>query len=558
MCVGIVADGSGAAEATDKPVSSSTPTTSAAIVPQRGVSVNGFSSGRCLAGRPAMAPALTQAPTPHQRCCPPPSNSHKLLLVNKSGLKTTSDVEEQLVWPSSQCCGDGGGGSGGLKSHSRSTNRNNKKKTILSDREIARSDEVPKSRGTADSSGNGGGGIPGQQALDHHHPPTVKSPGPDHSRDCEVGTVAPPQPPTNGGGTTTPSPPISRTSLNGTANSPTTMGLQPTSPGDRMDLDSSPLQAPKTDWSSTTVPDPSNPTSLEEDGIVSTHVGEGEEEEHSVEDVILDVIKSMEAGDHQPSCLGLSEAEQQLLRDAVAFLPETGSSNSNSNVSAPTTTTAIVFDKAAEVERRLAEARSKQQAIEARCQSLLRKAGRLQSRHVSRHVADQVSNFVAFARDTLSLGGTSGGRHAGGPGTANLYGWAEDGRLPTREEVRNIPTATLVNLVSRLQAPPVSYLSNRRYFGLPSKSSGSQQQHHAARHQQLSSQVAETLEEVAGLWEAQLRYIQRCDDPDATESSSGGESEDDTPAHLQTGAELGLNDPTNLESTPTPIKPVST
>lgn len=40
---------------------------------------------------------------------------------------------------------------------------------------------------------------------------------------------------------------------------------------------------------------------------------------------------------------------------------------------------------------------------------------------------------------------------SGGVGGANLYGWAEDGRLPTREEVRNIPTATLVNLVSRLQ-----------------------------------------------------------------------------------------------------------
>lgn len=258
---------------------------------------------------------------------------------------------------------------------------------------------------------------------------------------------------------------------------------------------------PKTDWS------PQQPPP--EDLLVA-------------DDVILDVIKSMETG-----CAELYDHPAETKQP----------------VSGP-----AAVDKEAEVERRLAEARATQQAIEARCQTLLRRAGRLQSRQVSRHVADQVAHFVDYARETLSLGAT--GHPAGSSGAAGSnYGWAEDGRLPTREEVRNIPTATLVNLVSRLQAPPVSYLSNRRYFGLPSRST--QQLSSNRPKRQLNSQVAETLEEVAGLWEAQLRYLQRCDDPDATESSSGGESDDDAPPVLE-AVEAAA------EGAPLPAKPIST
>lgn len=283
-----------------------------------------------------------------------------------------------------------------------------------------------------------------------------------------------------------------------------------------MDLDSPPMvvQTPgKTpEWTATT-------TTAEESSR--------EETEDSVQDMI-DVIKSMEVD--QCTDIGLTVAEQQLLRDtAVAVMEDAATLPVSAGQTAP-----AVIDKEAEVERRLAEARTKQQQIEARCQTLLRRAGRLQSRHVGRHVADQVAHFVTYAKETLSIGAKGRGGHHGAAGS-NLYGWAEDGRLPTREEVRNIPTATLVNLVSRLQAPPVSYLSNRRYFGLTNRSTapstGQQQQHSTNNNQtgrQLSSQIGETLEEVAGLWEAQLRYLQRHDDPDATESSSGGESDDET------------------------------
>ena len=52
--------------------------------------------------------------------------------------------------------------------------------------------------------------------------------------------------------------------------------------------------------------------------------------------------------------------------------------------------------------QRLEQVRTRQQRVEQRCQSLLRRAGRLQSRRVSRHVADQVSEFVRHAKDTLS------------------------------------------------------------------------------------------------------------------------------------------------------------
>ena len=292
--------------------------------------------------------------------------------------------------------------------------------------------------------------------------------------------------------------------------------------------------------------------------------------EEATVDEIFNVLENIEA---ENGMAGLSVAEQQLLHAAaVAVLGEDGVVLSTTGIAttAPSLPVVSVVDKEAEVERRLCEARTKQQQIEQRCQTLLRRAGRLQSRHVSRHVADQVANFVVYARETLSLGTSGGGRGShSGAGGINLYGWAEDGRLPTREEVRNIPTATLVNLVSRLQAPPVSYLSNRRYFGLPSRSTnqgGSQQQqqqqqqhplhpHHLQQqHQQKSSQklstnVAETLEEVAGLWEAQLRYLQRHDDPDATESSSGGESDDDMPVPPQ--APVNLYTPITVTATTT-------
>ena len=389
----------------------------------------------------------------------------------------------------------------------------------VSGQEIARSDELTKSRG-----GGGGGVADSQGNLDP--PPTIvnkalAAPGPpptvgqgtDLANIITSATAVAPRssPPSGGGGGrgTTPS-------LNGNA----TMGLHPTAPGDRMDLDSPPLvvQTPgKTaEWTTTT-------TTTAEEGSL-------EETEDSVQDII-DVIKSMEVD--QCADIGLTVAEQQLLRDAAAAVMEDAAALP---VSTGHTAPVVVMDKEAEVERRLAEARTKQQQIEARCQTLLRRAGRLQSRHVGRHVADQMTHFVTYAKETLSIGPKGRGGHHGATGS-NLYGWAEDGRLPTREEVRNIPTATLVNLVSRLQAPPVSYLSNRRYFGLSNRSTASstsqqQQQAHVSNNnqigRQLSSQMAETLEEVAGLWEAQLRYLQRHDDPDATESSSGGESDDET------------------------------
>lgn len=302
------------------------------------------------------------------------------------------------------------------------------------------------------------------------------------------------------------------------------MGLEPTASGDRMEMDAPPLAAES----------PRKASELAEVGI---------DVDPATVDAILDVMTGIDVEHMELALPEMDEAPgaESGPPEPAGRLPP--------------------VDKEAEVERRLAEVRSRQLAIETRCQTLLKRAGRVQSRHVGRHVADQVAHFVAYAKETLAIGAKGRPGHHGANG-ANLYGWAEDGRLPTREEVRNIPTATLVNLVSRLQAPPVSYLSNRRYFGLPAKSGGQQGTHHHHHHQQrpgaqLSSQVAESIEEVAGLWEAQLRYLQRHDDPDATESSSGGESDDETidpaPAPVET------TDPASSSVHPLPaVKPVST
>ena len=329
-----------------------------------------------------------------------------------------------------------------------------------------------------------------------------------------------------------------------------TMGLEPTaSGGDRMDLDA-PLppvmKALHTDW-------PAADSPKHEDEALSAFPPELFPTDN-VDDLLDAIGDDMEPeADRNAATNGgglealnkLSVAEQQLLRDAAdAVMSVVGADDSTA--------------KDVAVDLKLEEVRCRQQQIEQRCQTLLRRAGRLQARHVSRHVADQVSNFVTYAKDTLGVERDSRSRHNG----TNLYGWAEDGRLPTREEVRNIPTATLVNLVSRLQAPPVSYLSSRRYFALsrssasaascgrqvPANSSG------AKTGVQLSTHVAQTLEEVAGLWEAQLRYLQRRDDPDATESSSGGESDDDV---LLVEQQAAASDAPDAAAAP-PAKPVST
>ena len=506
-----------------------------------------------------MAPALTQA-TPHQRsCCAP---NHSVTLAQPSNHKhqhhlPTTVEDKQSVWPasSSHCCGGGGGGVNGSSSNGggngavkpvaqRSRNVKNSNNSSSSVRaktngnsnscsnkkEIARSEETE----AAKSRTGGGGGADVQQSQNSSQQQRILSSAPTSTDSGVISSkaaVAPRSSP-NGGGVAVP--------LNGTK---TTMGLQPaTAPGDRMVLDSSPPPISTDVPISTTTP--TTTPGIKKTPIVDCWTSTAEQAEHSITgmtecpdveeatvDELLDVFQSIEAAEMHG-----------LLRDA--FKEESSNTKLPPSSSSPlrNLSPVSVVDKEAEVERRLSEATTKQHQIEQRCQTLLRRAGRLQSRHVSRHVADQVANFVVYARETLSLGSSNGGRgsHSGAGGT-NLYGWAEDGRLPTREEVRNIPTATLVNLVSRLQAPPVSYLSNRRYFGVPSRSSTSQQhplhlqqqQQQQRPGQKLTTSVAETLEEVAGLWEAQLRYLQRHDDPDATESSSGGESDDDMPVAPQ-------------------------
>lgn len=571
------------------------------------------------------------APNPHSVTLAQPSN-HK----HQHHLPTVED-KQSVWPASSHCCGGGGGsvggggngvngnsnvnggngavkptrrnakhsnnssGGSGIKAIGKINNTNgNSSSSCTNKKEIARSDHAEaKSR-----TGAGGRGLVAtaavvdgqssssqlQQQMRSLSAPTAP---PTSSADSGVNSskaaIAPRSSP-NGGGVVT----------NGTK----TMGLQPaTAPGDRMELlDSSPPPItdvptstsetttasaivtpakkpptpPTTDTSTTTPIQCWTATDDAEQADSITRMTECPDVEEATVDEIFNVLENMEA---ENGMAGLTAAEQQLLHAAaVAVLGEDGVVLSTSGVATTATCPSSlpvvsVVDKEAEVERRLCEARTKQQQIEQRCQTLLRRAGRLQSRHVSRHVADQVANFVVYARETLSLGTSGGGRGSHtGAGGVNLYGWAEDGRLPTREEVRNIPTATLVNLVSRLQAPPVSYLSNRRYFGLSSRSAnqgggsgGSQQQqqqqhplhahHMQQQHQQksaqkLSTNVAETLEEVAGLWEAQLRYLQRHDDPDATESSSGGESDDDMPVPPQ--APVNLYTPTAATTITTP------
>ena len=482
-----------------------------------------------------MAPALTQA-TPHQRCCPPNSTTTPSLTLipsakhSPSSLIDSRGVDHHQVWPS-RCCGSSAT-SGPVKTDTRRPAKCRKNSSVVIGKEIARSEELTKSRG-----GQGGGVADGQGALDP--PPTivkaVAAPGPPPTIGqgtdlantiTSAAAVAPrSSAPNNGGGGGRGASP---SSLNG--NATTIMGLHPTAPGDRMDLDSPPL-----------VVQTLGKTANHTVGWTSADTVPDVAEEEATVDDILDVIKSMEVGD-QCGDIGLTIAEQQLLREAAAAVMDDATAAALP-VSEPALL--VIEDKEAEVERRLTEARSKQQQIEARCQTLLRRAGRLQSRHVGRHVADQVAHFVAYAKETLSIGAKGRSGHHG-VGGSNLYGWAEDGRLPTREEVRNIPTATLVNLVSRLQAPPVSYLSNRRYFGLPNRSTpAGHQQPNGGNNinrttRQLSANMAETLEEVAGLWEAQLRYLQRHDDPDATESSSGGESDDEPPPVASTAAETPI------------------
>ena len=338
--------------------------------------------------------------------------------------------------------------------------------------------------------------------------------------------------------------------VNGTGK---TMGLQPTAPGDRMDLDTPVPPVLKGLGGMESVP-PESTESTEGIGQVFPPV-----DMEDILDISMDVMSSMDG------CTGdLVESVQSSGGGGVHGTPPLDQGLDALNK--------LFMDDVepgtpAALDAKLRVIGAKQQVIEQRCQTLLRRAGRLQSRHVSRHVSDQLADFVTFAKDTLGVK-RQDGRSSNG---SNLYGLAEYyGRLPTREEALNLPTAELVNLVSRWQAPPISYLSNRHYFALGSKSAvpspavTSSKSAAAAAH--LTTQVAETLNEVSGLWEAQLRYIQRHDDPDATESSSGGETDDETPAPVEQFpafvagniANVVVSEPVDGSQQPPPSKPVST
>ena len=506
--------------------------------------------GRALA---AMAPALTQAT--HQR------QTLTLHPTSPLSMDTLTSVEQshlkQLVW-SSRCCG---GGSGTVQSKHK---------------EIARSEDV--SRGDSQA-----------KALD---PPPTKSQALAstlllHSPCLDADPAAAAAPIVCSGSSaetaaTTAAAAVSRRcSVNGKA-----MGLQPTVTGDRMDLDS-PLPAVirglRSDWPSPkrSSQDSSVPFASQQQATTTaaTVIPAASSSDSDVVQDILDVINSMGVEcDPSVQCsdgggvTSVDDASTMEDMEALNKLTAAGQQLLLHDAADDD----VVGDKGVAVEQKLAELRSKQQQVEQRCQSLLRRAGRLQTRHVSRHIADQVFNFVQYAKDTLGL--KRDARSANGCG---LYGWAEDGRLPTREEVRNIPTATLVNLVSRLQAPPISYLSNRRYFALSARSGQSasasactgRNNNNQARPAtaRLNSEVGEVLEEVTGLWEAQLRHLQRHDDPDATESSSGGESDDDYPLFEQQQMPQ-QQQPTSQEpqqqqqqqqqqidsTAPAPVKPVPT
>lgn len=176
---------------------------------------------------------------------------------------------------------------------------------------------------------------------------------------------------------------------------------------------------------------------------------------------------------------------------------------------------------------RLQELNTRQVSLERRADCLFRRIQKLQARQVEKHVSDELSAFVEYhqkaleipsKREKLQLALIGGNANS----TSNADIKAE---ILQSEDVKNLSTAALVNLVRKLESSHGSAL-RQKYVTLQ-QIRASDKVESTTTAVKLSKDVCSEMDRVAGTLQSNLRHLENTLDSDATESSSGGESCDE-------------------------------
>lgn len=179
------------------------------------------------------------------------------------------------------------------------------------------------------------------------------------------------------------------------------------------------------------------------------------------------------------------------------------------------------------------ELKSKQHALERRTQHLLRRLRRLQSKGVEAHLHSQLRSFVDYQRKNLQIVAKTIKNTASSNNVAEVKT-----ELFSSDDVKNLSTAALVNLVRRLQSSRPTVALSQLKESQPSLVLLSQRLNNSSKSDNgptgvlmIDKSTAEESTHVSGLLSTNLHHMQTCLDSDATESSSGGESCDEDDAN---------------------------
>ncbi|XP_064643381.1 KAT8 regulatory NSL complex subunit 1-like [Lineus longissimus] len=170
----------------------------------------------------------------------------------------------------------------------------------------------------------------------------------------------------------------------------------------------------------------------------------------------------------------------------------------------------------------VSEVTRRQRMQEKRAQRLLRRVRRLQARQSHAHVSDQLTGLVGHQHKSLE----SMAKSIKVPPTNTDY----KTELLQSENIKNLSTASLVNLVRKLQSSQPITLKQR----LTSSQSD------AASVIRLDEDFCAEIEKTSSQMVSDIRQLETALDSDATESSSGGESCD----------EMDYEDYSNYRQTP--------
>ena len=167
-----------------------------------------------------------------------------------------------------------------------------------------------------------------------------------------------------------------------------------------------------------------------------------------------------------------------------------------------------------------AEVGQKQHALERRNQHLIRRLRRLQARQLEMHCRNQIGSFVSFQRRNLQTVANKS------IGMQNVAGTQSElkAELLKSEDVKNLSTSALVNLVRKIQA---THANLNRRLATQMKSREDREGLHLTSVLNIDSEVSAESARVAGHLSTNMHHMHNAFDSDATESSSGGESCDE-------------------------------